>query len=131
MADYAQQRHNTENLKQIFPEKELHGLSPYFHIHVSVNDLIKYSHDQSVYSAGGKYVDRSWEYINRPQTLDCGNRDRGRPIPFLGIHKREFHCSAFRSGWFMYETVAYTEITTLHCDKYMQLNSCPVQAFIS
>jgi hypothetical protein len=26
-------------LKQIFPEKELHGHSPNFHIHVSVSDL--------------------------------------------------------------------------------------------
>ncbi len=33
------QRHNTENLKQIFPEKELRGLSPNFHIHVFVSDL--------------------------------------------------------------------------------------------
>jgi hypothetical protein len=34
-----QQRHNTENLKQIFPEKELRGLSTKFHIHVSVSEL--------------------------------------------------------------------------------------------
>jgi hypothetical protein len=33
------QRHNTENAKQIFPEKELRGLSPSFHSHVSVSDL--------------------------------------------------------------------------------------------
>ena len=33
------QRHNAENLKQIFPEKELRGHSPNFHIHVSVCDL--------------------------------------------------------------------------------------------
>jgi hypothetical protein len=33
------QRNNTENLKQIFPEKELRGLSPNFQIHVSVSDL--------------------------------------------------------------------------------------------
>ncbi len=33
------QRHNTENSKQKFPEKELRGLSPNFHIHVSVSDL--------------------------------------------------------------------------------------------
>ncbi len=32
-------RHNTENSKQIFPEKELRSLSPNFHIHVSVSDL--------------------------------------------------------------------------------------------
>jgi hypothetical protein len=35
----ALQRTNTENSKQIFPEKELRGLSPNFHINVSVNDL--------------------------------------------------------------------------------------------
>ncbi len=33
------QRHGNENLKQIFPEKELRGLSLNFHIHVSVSDL--------------------------------------------------------------------------------------------
>ncbi len=33
------QRHNTKNLKQIFPEKQLCGLSPNFHIHVSVSDF--------------------------------------------------------------------------------------------
>jgi hypothetical protein len=31
-------RHNTENSKQIFPEKELRGLNPNFSIHVSVSD---------------------------------------------------------------------------------------------
>ncbi len=35
----APQRHNTENSKQIFPGKELHGHSPNFYIHVSVSDL--------------------------------------------------------------------------------------------
>ncbi len=30
---------NAENLKQIFPEKEYLGLSPNFHIHVSVSEL--------------------------------------------------------------------------------------------
>jgi hypothetical protein len=33
------QRTNTENWKQIFPEKELRGHSPNFQIHVSVSDL--------------------------------------------------------------------------------------------
>jgi hypothetical protein len=32
------QRINTENLKQIIPEKELRSHSPNFHIHVSVSD---------------------------------------------------------------------------------------------
>ncbi len=33
------QRHNIENSKHLFPEKELRGLSPNFHIHVSVSNL--------------------------------------------------------------------------------------------
>jgi hypothetical protein len=33
------QRQNAEILKQIFPEKEYRGLSPNFHIHVSVSEL--------------------------------------------------------------------------------------------
>ncbi len=47
------QRQNTESSKQIFPEKEYWGLSPNFHIHVSVIDWFIYSHDRSAFSAGG------------------------------------------------------------------------------
>jgi hypothetical protein len=36
---YKLQRKNAENLMQIFPEKEYRGLSPNFHIHVSVSEL--------------------------------------------------------------------------------------------
>jgi hypothetical protein len=39
ICDAALQRQNAENLKQIFPEKEYRGLSPNFHIHVSVSEL--------------------------------------------------------------------------------------------
>ncbi len=35
----ALQRHNTENSKQIFPEKELRGHSSNSYIHVSVGDV--------------------------------------------------------------------------------------------
>jgi hypothetical protein len=35
----ALQRHNTENSKQLFPEKELRGYSPNSYIDVSVSDL--------------------------------------------------------------------------------------------
>jgi hypothetical protein len=31
--------HCTENRTYVFPEKELHGLSPNFYIHVSVSEL--------------------------------------------------------------------------------------------
>ncbi len=40
-----------------------------------------------------KYVDRSWEYINRSQTLECGNWGWGRVIPRKGIYKRNCRCS--------------------------------------
>ncbi len=36
--EYILQRQNAENLKQIFPEKAYRGLSPNFHIHVSVDE---------------------------------------------------------------------------------------------
>jgi hypothetical protein len=39
ISTYTLQRQNAENLKQIFPEKEYRGLSPNFHIHVSVSEL--------------------------------------------------------------------------------------------
>jgi hypothetical protein len=35
----ALQRQNAENLKQTFPEREYRGLSPNFHVHVSVSEL--------------------------------------------------------------------------------------------
>jgi hypothetical protein len=35
----ALQRQNAENLKQMFPGKEYRGLSPNFHIHLSVSEL--------------------------------------------------------------------------------------------
>ncbi len=56
-----------------------------------------YSHDRSAYSAAGHtYVDRSWEYINRSQTHECGNWgwDWGRAIPRKGTNKWDFRCSA-------------------------------------
>jgi len=62
-------RHNSKNSKKIFPGKELHGLCPNFHIHVSVSDLyIPLIGPPILLENSGKYVDRYWEYINRSQT---------------------------------------------------------------
>ncbi len=44
-----------------------------------------------------KYEDRSWEYINRPQTHKCGNQDWGGAIPKKGTHKWNFSCSVYYS----------------------------------
>jgi hypothetical protein len=67
----ALQRTNTQNLKQIFPEKELRVHSSNFHIHVSVGDL----YIPTIDLPNRKHVDRSLEYINRSQTPECGNWD--------------------------------------------------------
>jgi hypothetical protein len=67
------------------------GHSPNFHIHVSVIDL---EFRQSIcLFCSRKYVDQSWEYINRSQTHECGKRKWGSAIPRKGIHKRDFRCS--------------------------------------
>ncbi len=42
-----------------------------------------------------KYVDLSWDYINRSQTHECWKL--GLKLPRKGIHKWDFHCSA--SSW--------------------------------
>ncbi len=54
------------NSKQIFPGKELRGLSLSFHIYASVSDLC-------IPAAAGKYVYQSREYINPSQKHECGN----------------------------------------------------------
>jgi hypothetical protein len=65
------------------------------------------SHDRAAYSAAGKYVDRSWEYIICSQTRECGNWDCGHAIPFLGIHKWDFRCSVWGSHFFRKYCIIY------------------------
>ncbi len=45
-----------------------------------------------------KYVDRSWDYINRSQTYECWNWGWGRAIPRKGIHKWDFRYSVVEIG---------------------------------
>ncbi len=40
--------------------------------HSCICERFIYSHNCSAYSAGGKYVDWSWVYINRSQAYECG-----------------------------------------------------------
>jgi hypothetical protein len=58
----------------LFPKQHYNVLSPNSYPHISVRDL-NISMDRSVYFAAAKYVDRSWEYINRSQTHECENWD--------------------------------------------------------
>ncbi len=66
----APQRANTENSKQIFPEKELRSQSPNCYIHVSVSDLYIPTIDLPTVYCCRKYG--FWEYINSSQTHECG-----------------------------------------------------------
>ena len=59
--------------KLLFPKQNFNVLSHISFTHISVRDL--YIKDRSSYFAAGKYVDRSWEYINRSQTHECENYD--------------------------------------------------------
>jgi hypothetical protein len=83
------QRHNTENSKQIFPERELRGLIPNFHIHVSLRYFYIPSIGRPILLQENMWSDSG----NRSQTHECGNWDWSRTIPFLGIHKWDFRCS--------------------------------------
>jgi hypothetical protein len=57
-------------------KKGLHAQPQFQFPHLCVCERFIYSHYWSAYSAAGKYVDRSWEYmytVNHSQTHECGN----------------------------------------------------------
>ncbi len=89
------QVHCNENPIYVFPGKELRGLSPNFHS--CVCERFIYSQDQSTYFPAAEKEDRSWEYITRSRTheCECGNRDWGCAIPFLGILVSNFRYCVF------------------------------------
>jgi hypothetical protein len=61
-------------IKLLFPKQNYNVLSPNSYTQISERDIY-ISRIGSAYSAAGKYVDRSWEYINYSQTHECGNWD--------------------------------------------------------
>ncbi len=70
-----------QKFKKIFPEKEFHGLSPNFHIHLSVSDLCCRKICGLILKIYKPLTD-SWLW-------KLGLR------PFLGIHKWDFRCSVW------------------------------------
>ncbi len=87
----ALQRQNAENLNQIFPEKEYRGLSPNFHIHVSVSELyiptmgLPFLREEICGPILGIYksLTDTWMW----------NWGWGHAIPRKGIYKRNCRCS--------------------------------------
>ncbi len=81
-------RHNIENLKQIFPEKELRGHDSQFP-HSCVCEPI-YIFPQLVFLfCWRKYLDRSWIIAHRHMNEEIGEAAQ---YLFLGIHNRDFRC---------------------------------------
>ncbi len=91
LSQNALQRRNTKNLNQMFPEKELLGLSPNIHIHVSVSHLY-ISIGMPVLLQENTWTDPGNIQYNHSLTHESGNWDWGREIPVLGIHKWDFRC---------------------------------------
>ncbi len=92
--------HCNENHIYVFLFWELRGLSPSFHIHVSVSDLFTPRICPHVFPAAEyRNIDWSGEYINRSQWTQCGNMDCGRAIPFLGIFVSNFLYRFFAVYW--------------------------------
>ncbi len=58
--------------------------------HSCVCERFIYSQDLSAYSAAGQYVDRSWDYINRSQTHECGNKKWAAQLLFWEYINRIF-----------------------------------------
>jgi hypothetical protein len=68
--------HCNENLIYVFPEKELRGLSPKFHIHVPVSDLYIPRIGLHIFLQQNRQTDCGGnEYIHRSQTHESGNWD--------------------------------------------------------
>jgi hypothetical protein len=85
--------HCNKNPFYVFLFWELRGLSPNFYM--SVSDLYIPTINLHVLLQENMYVDRSWEYINRSQTHECGNWVCGCEIPFLGIIVSNFRYCVF------------------------------------
>ncbi len=84
----------------LFPKQNHNVLSPNSCAHISGRDLYISRISLSILLQP-KYLDRSWEYINRSQTHECGNWDWCRAIPRKGINKWDFRCSAVCRMLFM------------------------------
>ncbi len=72
-----QTSHCDENSIYVFPEKELSGLSPYFHSHVSVSDWCISRISPHIFLQQNRQTNHGNICINRSQTRECGNWDWG------------------------------------------------------
>ncbi len=69
------------NFEKSIPRKGIARPQSHFP-HLCVCERFKYSHDGSAYSAAGKYVDRTWKYINRSHPHECGHGSEATQFVF-------------------------------------------------
>jgi hypothetical protein len=79
--------------EQIFPEKDLRGLSSNFHIHVSVSDLYVPTIGLPILLQENTWTDPRGIYNSLTETWMWKLGLRPRAIPFLGKNKWDFRCS--------------------------------------
>ncbi len=85
-----------QNSKQIFPEKDLRGHCPNFHIYVTVSDLYIPAIDMPILLQE-VFGPIRVIYINRSQAHDVEIGTKIRPRNSQkGIHKWDFLCSVYR-----------------------------------
>ncbi len=78
----------------LFPKQNYNVLSPNSYTHIPVRDLYISRISLSILLQQ-KYVDWSWEYINRSHTHECRKWNWGRALPFPGIYKLDFwYCAS-------------------------------------
>jgi hypothetical protein len=85
--------HCKEISTYVFPEKELRGLSPNFHIHVSASDLYFPSFGPPIFHQQNRQTDQgnlSVAHRNMNMNWDCS-----RAVPFLGIFVSNFRYCVF------------------------------------
>ncbi len=83
--------------KQIFPEKELRGLSPNFHTFMCLWVIYVFPGLARLFCCRRICGRLLGIYLYHSHIHEWGNWDWGRLIPFLGIHKWDLLCSARRT----------------------------------
>ncbi len=79
----------------VFPEKELRGLSPNFHIHVSVSDLFYPTISPVIFQQQHMQPDRGKYIAQRNMKVGIGTVACGHAFLFVGIYVLNFRYGIF------------------------------------
>ncbi len=86
--------HTVTKILYVFPEKELRGLCPNFHIRMPVSDLYIPKISPHIFLQQNRQTHRL-KTLYKSQTHECGNWDWSRAISFLGIFVANFRYCVF------------------------------------